>query len=330
MDKTENIRCIISLLAATLMVGIAGITGEKEIIFPELVALTVGLWIIDKRVWRVRSWQIIIMMTLGAVAGVCIVRYLHLPHFVNLSLAFTFAAGILLLFRSTLIPLLSACMLPVLLHTEEWIYPVAVFVMTSILVAGQAIMEKSKLRHKATYIPAASIRERGIGKWLSLLLVVFLLCALSQFTHFSYLVIPPLVVTFVELATSKSGFRNRPAQVFFFLVFAVLAGTIFQLVGVHYLHIPQIVVAFLIALCLFAVFRLTGKYFAPAGAMAFIPMIVPYETLSVLPLQASLGAVLFISVAMVAYLRCYKWSRAQLVYSFTPSFLRKYMHKHKS
>lgn len=330
MSKAENIRSIISLLAATLMVGVAELAGEKEIIFPELVALTVGLWIIDKRVWRVRGWQIVFMMTLGAVAGVCIVRYLHLPHFVNLTLAFALAAGILLLFCSTLIPLLSACILPVLLHTEEWVYPVAVFAMTSTLVAGQWLMEKGKLRHRTTYIPAGTLRERGVGKWLSMLLVVLVLCALSQFTQYSYLIIPPLIVTFVELATSRAGFRNRPTQIFFFLVFAVFMGTVFQVTGIHYFHLPQTVVAFMIALCLFVVFRLTGKYFAPAGAMAYIPMIVPQETLWTLPFQATVGAALFISVAMIVYMKCYKWKRTQLVYAFTPSFLRRYVHGHRN
>lgn len=99
-----------------LMVGIAEWTGEKEIIFPEMAALAVGLWVIDKRVWKVGRWQLIGLMTAGAVAGVCIVRYSTLPLLCNLCLAFAFAACCLLFSRATLIPLISACMLPVLLH----------------------------------------------------------------------------------------------------------------------------------------------------------------------------------------------------------------------
>lgn len=125
-----------------LMVGIAEWTGEKEIIFPEMAALAVGLWVIDKRVWKVGRWQLIGLMTAGAVAGVCIVRYSMLPLLCNLCLAFAFAACCLLFSRATLIPLISACMLPVLLHTETWIYPSAVFLLSAVLVAGQRLMEK--------------------------------------------------------------------------------------------------------------------------------------------------------------------------------------------
>jgi hypothetical protein len=127
MDKAKKIRYVFSAFMVILMVGLAEWAGEKEIIFPEMAALTIGMWVIDKRVWKVRRWQMIWMMTAGAVAGVCIVRYSPLPLLCNLCMAFTFAACCLMFSRTTLIPLISACMLPVLLHTETWIYPTAVF-----------------------------------------------------------------------------------------------------------------------------------------------------------------------------------------------------------
>ena len=74
MDKTKKVRYVFSVFMVMLMVGIAEWTGEKEIIFPEMAALAVGLWVIDKRVWKVGRWQLIGLMTAGAVAGVCIVR----------------------------------------------------------------------------------------------------------------------------------------------------------------------------------------------------------------------------------------------------------------
>ena len=53
MDKTKKVRYVFSVFMVMLMVGIAEWTGEKEIIFPEMAALAVGLWVIDKRVWKV-------------------------------------------------------------------------------------------------------------------------------------------------------------------------------------------------------------------------------------------------------------------------------------
>lgn len=169
MDKTKKVRYVFSVFMVMLMVGIAEWTGEKEIIFPEMAALAVGLWVIDKRVWKVGRWQLIGLMTAGAVAGVCIVRYSTLPLLCNLCLAFAFAACCLLFSRATLIPLISACMLPVLLHTETWIYPSAVFLLSAVLVAGQRLMEKGGLRRETDYVlPGREWKRRfSVGRLCS-------------------------------------------------------------------------------------------------------------------------------------------------------------------
>lgn len=280
MEHRKLTRYLISLMMILIMVGLAEWTNEKEILFPEMTALIIGLLIIDKRVWNVKRWQIILLMTLGAAVGICIVRYSPLPYVVNLCAAFAFAGASLLISRATLIPLISACVLPVLLHTESIVYPIAVFSMSVSVVLVQIIL-------------------------------------------------PPLMVTFVEMVNSKAGFRNRPTQVFLFLTTVATLGTVLQIVGHHHLHLPESIVALTIAAILFLIFEWTGKYFAPSGALAFIPMLLPQEGLAWLPLEASIGAALFITIAMVVFQKCYKWNRAQLIFCATPTLLREYMNRKK-
>ena len=234
------------------MVGLAEWTDEKEILFPEMTALIIGLLIIDKRVWNVKRWQIILLMTLGAAVGICIVRYSPLPYVVNLCAAFAFAGASLLISRATLIPLISACVLPVLLHTESIVYPIAVFSMSVSVVLVQIIL-------------------------------------------------PPLMMTFVEMVNSKAGFRNRPTQVFLFLTTVATLGTVLQIVGHHHLHLPE----------------------------SIVPMLLPQEGLAWLPLEVSIGAAVFITIAMVVFQKCYKWNRAQLIFCATPTLLREYMNRKK-
>ena len=280
MEHRKLTRYLISLVMILMMVGLAEWTNEKEILFPEMTALIIGLLIIDKRVWNVKRWQIILLMTLGAAVGICIVRYSPLPYVINLCAAFAFAGASLLISRATLIPLISACVLPVLLHTESIVYPIAVFSMSVSVVLVQIIL-------------------------------------------------PPLMVTFVEMVNSKAGFRNRPTQVFLFLTTVATLGTVLQIVGHHHLHLPESIVALTIAAILFLIFEWTGKYFAPSGALAFIPMLLPQEGLAWLPLEASIGAALFITIAMVVFQKCYKWNRAQLIFCATPTLLREYMNRKK-
>lgn len=137
------------------------------------------------------------------------------------------------------------------------------------------------------------------------------------------------MMTFVEMVNSKAGFRNRPTQVFLFLTTVATLGTVLQIVGHHHLHLPESIVTLTIAAILFLIFEWTGKYFAPSGALAFIPMLLPQEGLAWLPLEVSIGAAVFITIAMVVFQKCYKWNRAQLIFCATPTLLREYMNRKK-
>ena len=81
MNGKKKIRYCSVLAMIALMVGVAELTCEREIIFPEMAALTIGLWISDKHIWQVGNGQLILLMTLAAVAGVLIVRYSPLPYY---------------------------------------------------------------------------------------------------------------------------------------------------------------------------------------------------------------------------------------------------------
>ena len=321
-DTIQRKRYFYAMLMILLMIGSAEWLGEKEIIFPEMAALTIGMWIVDKRVWQISRVMVIVLMTIGAIAGVCIVRYSPFPLLGNLALAFSCAAIGLTVARSSLIPLVSACMLPVLLGTESWVYPVAVFMMSLIVVCGQWWMERRELRKVVDYIPVEKSRGERLQRWALLLISMLAVASLAIYTTNLYFILPPLIVTYVEFANSKAGFRNRPMQVLLVLSVAAILGVAFQMIGHYYLGIPEFIVALMIFVCLFTLFEFLGKFFAPAGAIALIPMIVPQEGLLWLPLQVLIGAALFIGLAMVCFQRCLSWSRAQLIVCLVPPFIR--------
>lgn len=320
-DIQQRKRYLCALVMILLMIGVAELLHEKEIIFPEMAALTIGMWIVNKRVWRVRYWQMLLLMTLGACAGVLIVLYSPFSLVVNVAIAFSCAAVGLLFTRASLFPLISACVLPVLLKTESWVYPLSVFVMTLIIIAVQRWMEYFGLRKSIVYEPVERNWTADCFRWLSLMISVFAVACLAVYTSNFYFIIPPLIVMYVEFVNSKAGFRNRPVLTILLLVSGSLIGTVFQLIGYHYLRLPETVVALFIFIVLFTLFEWLGKFFAPVGAMALIPMLLPKEALPWLPFQVLIGATIFIAMGMVFYQQCYKWSRAQLVYCLIPHYL---------
>lgn len=320
-DPKLRIRYICALVMILFMVGTAEIVQEKEIIFPEMAALTIGMWIVDKRVWRIRRLYIPVLLTIGACFGLGIVLYSPFSLVLNVGIAFLFAGACLFLTRASLYPLISACVLPVLLKTESWVYPLSVFIMSLIITGVQKLLEKGHLRNEIIYEPIEREWKKDLFRWFSLFLSVSLVAFLAVHTANFYFIIPPLMVSFVEFVNSKAGFRNRPVLTILLLITGALIGCLFQLVGYYYLGIPEIFVALGIFVVLFTLFEWLGKFFAPVGALALIPMVLPRDALTWLPLQVAIGAILFIGIGLFFFQQCYKWSRAQLVYCLIPHYL---------
>ena len=49
-DRPRRWRYLSAMAVVVLMVGVAERTGEREVIFPEMAALAIGMWIAPKRV----------------------------------------------------------------------------------------------------------------------------------------------------------------------------------------------------------------------------------------------------------------------------------------
>lgn len=134
-------RYFISLVLILAMVSIAEITGEREIIFPEVAALVVGSWVLEKQPWKVSKVGLVGLMTLCSIVGVFIVRYVNLGLTMEVLIGLVFTGLILKLSKTTLVPIISACILPIVLRTETWVYPISVFILTILIVSIKYFIE---------------------------------------------------------------------------------------------------------------------------------------------------------------------------------------------
>ena len=137
MDKRRVVTDIMTIALVAAMVGVAELLGEKEIIFPEITALAIGAWIAPQQVWRTNRLRIVLMIAIFAVLGVCLVRYLPLTLYLQVIIAFAIVSVGFLLSGTTFAPVISAMVLPVLLGTTSWVYPLAATAMALIIVLGQ-------------------------------------------------------------------------------------------------------------------------------------------------------------------------------------------------
>ena len=305
-----------------LMVGVSERLEQPEILFPEISALVLGLWVVDKQIWTVSKPMFVLLLTVSAFFGVLLVRYSPLPLLVNVAISFTFTSICLILSRTTLVPITSAALLPILLGTDSFIYPLSVFIMSALVALGQWLLVKKRPDQVVAYRKEKGHHEHRPKHWIKLLFYLLLIAALPLYMGKPYFIVPPLVTMFVEFSTSSAGFRNRPMQVYLLVIISAVLGALCQ----YYLHIRLGVsllnTVLLLFVCLFALFEIVGKIFVPACAIALVPMIIPNNRVLSYPLEVAIGAGVFLFVSMVFFQKCYLWKRPQLLVCFVPEFVR--------
>lgn len=294
-------RYIFGILMALFMVFIAEFIGEKEIIFPEICALIIGAWISEQQPWMVNKRRIFFLMSIAALFGVLIVKYVSIPLIFQVCLCFAFTGFILTLFKTNFIPIISACILPVYLGTKSWIYPVSVSAMALIIIFAQYLMEKFHFRPVNKFTPCEFNIKTQIIKWSKLLLVFGLIALIPFKTHQIYFLAPPLIVMFTEFANPESKARKKPRYIIGLMTFAAFTGCLLRFVINIYLELPLFVCTVFACIILFAALNKAKINFPPAGAILLIPMILDEKLLLIFPFEVFIGAVILSTASIFLF-----------------------------
>lgn len=277
------------------MAVVAEITGQREIIFPETGALCVGLWLLPKAVWNGRLRRVPLLLTTAALIGLGINLFVPVCFEIRFALAFCIVALMLRLVSCNMFPVVSAAMLPVLINTTSWVYPVSVLVISLLLAVGRLLFPQTD---RTEYHPYSWLHWLKLAAALCLILAVETVLTFSfKLSTLNYAMVPPLVVTMIEFANRKSGFRDRPFTIWCLIVSAAVVGTAAEW-GLHRtIGLPMAVGTLLSAVAMLLLFR-RFKPFAPALAIAMVPMILPDTALLWFPLLAAVGGAYFIGAGM--------------------------------
>jgi len=292
------------IMLVVVMCIISEYTGEKEIIFPEISALAIGAWVMKKSAWGNKSFHFWLSPTIAALTGLIITRFFPYSPFLMIAVAFVLVALQLKIIGSEVSPSLSAAMLPILMHTQSWYYPLSVFILTGIIASGKKIIDfyyKKNYTHEK-YVEVFKERENfnltqgEFLKWAKLLMSILMVSGVALYFHWNYIIAPPLIVAFVELAKPKSKLYLKTGLIFILLIYAAVSGVIW-LYFIHYLlHWPVWISAALCMVCILLMFHFLQLSFPPAAAITLLPIIIPVNNLWTYPWQVLIGSAIFLLI----------------------------------
>lgn len=300
--KKQFIPLVIVLVAA--MCIISGYTGEKEIIFPEISALAIGAWVMEKSTWGNKSFHFWLSPTIAALTGLVITRFLPYSPFFMIAGAFILVVLQLKIIGSEVSPFFSAAILPILTHTQSWYYPLSVCILTGIIACGRKLIDNfyKEKDISGRFVESLNGREKvnlthdELVNWVKLLTSIMLVSAIALYFQWNYIIAPPLIVAFVELAKLKGKLHSKTGLVFILLVLAAFSGVLWLYLIYYFLHWPVWISASLSMVCILLIFHFLRFALPPAAAITLLPIIIPVKNLWMYPWQVLVGSAIFLMI----------------------------------
>lgn len=291
------------LLLVIFMYVAAELINDKEIIFPEIAALAVGAWYVKKSPWQENPIYLWLSPTLAAMTGVGMLHFLPYPRELLISATFVFISFQLYIFRSKVLPSISAAILPIVVNADSLFYILSVSVLSGIIAVGRGTINYFQARDAAVPPPVSPsiVQEqtspggREFSHWLLLFLGVSIVAIVALRCHLLYMVAPPLIVAFIEFTNPAGKLGQQPVRLFVLILCAAVSGVLL----LHLLHFrwgwPIWVAVSCVVLWSLFLFQRFKLVLPPAIAIALLPTIIPQEMLPVYPLQVAIGLSVFIA-----------------------------------
>ena len=285
MQITRN-RPAARFLAEVLVVSYMGavalaahLTGIYLLLFPELAALSHDVMTRPQGKWASQPGRIVLTPTLTAAVGLFATRHIHYGA-IPIALVVLASLIIIKLLRSAIGPAISAGTLPIVLGERSWMYPVAIFLGLTGLVAILWMWQRygprldtpsSYSRNDSRIIDELESAPHDRFWVVTLLAFVLLLGVPAQLTGLRFILFPPLIVMAYELFGHPEipGWMQRPAL---FPLVCVLTAS----VGVVACQLcrSSVVGVILTVLCSIAILRAFKVHMPPAIAVGLLPFVM--------------------------------------------------------
>lgn len=293
---------ISTLLLVGIMVGIAELLNEKEIIFPEITALAVGYMVAQKRSWKVNGKRMLLLITICATVGVLIVRYSGLTLFPQMIIAFSFAQILFMFSGTTFAPFVSAIVLPVMMQTKSFIYPISAVILTILVIGFHQLFLKMKIREDEEYIPVMLNSKDDIIDTALRVVCVAIVGFVAIYFNYKFVIAPPLLVAFTEFSRPRNKVRNKPIKTVLVITGCALVGSLSRYLLTIKLELPLTVSALIATLIMLLILTYTKMYMPPVGAITILSMMIPEISVITYPLQIFVGSVVIIILSRVFFM----------------------------
>ncbi len=299
-DIKTNIRIISSVLIVTIMVFAAEILGETEMIFPEIAALCTGMLISTKMPWKADPIRMFVMMSLASAAGYLLAIWYGVPLLIKILLSLIICLTALHFTKCTMLPVISAMILPVLTNVNSLIYPISVTILTAAVIAVRELFIKKNILQRENFSGRDESKRDALIRGLFIISVTLAAASAAVILDRLFIVAPPLIVALAEGSESDSAVVSDPVKVFLAIALSAVTGSCCRLVMCVLLGMPLTGGAMAAAAISFYLLLFMKKLFPPAAALGILPFLLPAQITGIYPFMVMAGAAFFITACHIS------------------------------
>lgn len=306
LDKKDLVCSAVVVAIITLMIAASELMGEKEIIFPEIAAISAGMLIAPKCPWRTNRLRILLLITISAIIGVLVVLYLPFDKWLQMSVAYLLCQFIFVFSGTSFAPMISAAVLPIMLGTKSLVYIISAILLTVLILLVSYLPEKLHKREKLSFTPLPLPDKHDYIDIVKRFVLATAVIFLALFVDFRFAVAPPLLVAFTEFSKPSCPARQKPVKAVLLIAICAVLGTVSRLVICEWLALPLTVSAVFVSAGFIVVMKLFKMYLPPAGALGVLALLVSSDYIMIYPLHILCGATVFMLLSVLLFRRSAK------------------------
>lgn len=227
---------IISMLVSSIFLG------QKDILFPEIAGMAVGVMVFPVAHWIKKPVHLWLSPSLAAFLGTAL-NGLSVSPLLKIWLCFVIIVILMHVFRVHFAPTIPAGMLPILLGMYDYMFAFTTMIFTfMIMLAAYKLNKPDKLSNGPL-----NFRKKADTLFISVMICLWI--GLAFATHIQVIVVPPVFVLIFEVFhAEKFSWRRIPANLAVVTLTAILAVAVYHLLpgSILLAGIGNVLITFLI------------------------------------------------------------------------------------
>lgn len=273
-----------SVFIVMLMTFLAEFFGNKEIIFPEIAAISVGGLYAPKFAWNTNKLRIFFGILICAVMGVAIVKFLPAPLWCKLIFAYMLAQIVFINSKTSFAPMISAMVLPVMLETSTPIYILSAIFFTILILIFRMISEKVRIVQKNDFKPVISDKKQAYYDMFKRTILSGIIIFASVKLGFKFAAAPPLLVAFTEFSKPECPARKKLFKAVMLITLSAIAGVLCRYILTVKFGISLFISAGVAMTAVLLLMKAFKMFIPPAGAIGILAMLIPEKSLLIFPI----------------------------------------------